>query len=98
MSLVPFVLFSSGPQLDNPLREIDNIIGQLMNGLKQMNLHRCINVIVVGDHGTSACCRQQHDGSFDVSKGERYSDIIAFRCSERLEDGSHFGKITFIIS
>uniref|UniRef100_A0A671UDW6 Ectonucleotide pyrophosphatase/phosphodiesterase 2 n=1 Tax=Sparus aurata TaxID=8175 RepID=A0A671UDW6_SPAAU len=38
-------------ELDNPLREIDNIIGQLMNGLKQMNLHRCINVIVVGDHG-----------------------------------------------
>uniref|UniRef100_A0A7N8Y8V6 SMB domain-containing protein n=1 Tax=Mastacembelus armatus TaxID=205130 RepID=A0A7N8Y8V6_9TELE len=31
--------------------EIDNIIGQLMNGLKQMNLHRCVNVIVVGDHG-----------------------------------------------
>lgn len=39
-------------QLDNPLREIDNIIGQLMNGLKQMKLHRCVNVIIVGDHGT----------------------------------------------
>ncbi|XP_008420855.1 ectonucleotide pyrophosphatase/phosphodiesterase family member 2 [Poecilia reticulata] len=38
-------------ELDNPLREIDNIIGQLMNGLKQMNLHRCVNVIIVGDHG-----------------------------------------------
>uniref|UniRef100_A0A8C7Z032 Ectonucleotide pyrophosphatase/phosphodiesterase 2 n=1 Tax=Oryzias sinensis TaxID=183150 RepID=A0A8C7Z032_9TELE len=38
--------------LDNPLREIDNIIGQMMNGLKQMNLHRCVNVILVGDHGT----------------------------------------------
>lgn len=30
------------------------MIGQLMNGLKQMNLHRCVNVIVVGDHGTTA--------------------------------------------
>lgn len=39
------------PQLDNPLRELDNVIGQLMNGLKQMKLHRCVNVIVVGDHG-----------------------------------------------
>ncbi|XP_055013525.1 ectonucleotide pyrophosphatase/phosphodiesterase family member 2-like [Boleophthalmus pectinirostris] len=38
-------------ELDNPLREIDNVIGQLMNGLKQMNLHRCVNVIIVGDHG-----------------------------------------------
>ncbi|KAK1789432.1 hypothetical protein P4O66_015361, partial [Electrophorus voltai] len=37
-------------ELDNPLREIDNIIGQLMNGLKQMNLHRCVNIILVGDH------------------------------------------------
>uniref|UniRef100_A0A6Q2WUT3 SMB domain-containing protein n=1 Tax=Esox lucius TaxID=8010 RepID=A0A6Q2WUT3_ESOLU len=41
--------FSS--ELDNPLREIDNVVGQLMNGLKQMNLHRCVNIIVVGDHG-----------------------------------------------
>lgn len=41
-------------QLDNPLRELDNVIGQLMNGLKQMNLHRCVNVIVVGDHGSMA--------------------------------------------
>ena len=40
-------------QLDNPLREIDNIIGQLMNGLKQMDLHRCVNIIIVGDHGRS---------------------------------------------
>uniref|UniRef100_A0A8C2KKP3 SMB domain-containing protein n=1 Tax=Cyprinus carpio TaxID=7962 RepID=A0A8C2KKP3_CYPCA len=39
-------------ELDNTLRKIDNIIGQLMNGLKQMNLHRCVNVILVGDHGT----------------------------------------------
>ncbi|CAF93837.1 unnamed protein product, partial [Tetraodon nigroviridis] len=38
-------------ELDNPLRELDNVIGQLMNGLKQMHLHRCVNVIVVGDHG-----------------------------------------------
>lgn len=43
----------AGMQLDNPLRELDNVIGQLMNGLKQMDLHRCVNVIVVGDHGTT---------------------------------------------
>lgn len=27
-----------------------------MNGLKQMNLHRCVNVIVVGDHGQTRLC------------------------------------------
>uniref|UniRef100_A0AAR2L6Q0 SMB domain-containing protein n=1 Tax=Pygocentrus nattereri TaxID=42514 RepID=A0AAR2L6Q0_PYGNA len=43
-----------GPQsleLNNPLREIDRVIGQLMDGLKQMKLHRCVNIILVGDHG-----------------------------------------------
>lgn len=39
-------------QLNNPLRAIDRIIGQLMDGLKQMKLHRCVNIILVGDHGT----------------------------------------------
>lgn len=29
------------------------MIGQLMNGLKQMKLHRCVNIILVGDHGTT---------------------------------------------
>jgi len=24
-----------------------------MNGLKQMKLHRCVNIILVGDHGTT---------------------------------------------
>ncbi|XP_062320727.1 ectonucleotide pyrophosphatase/phosphodiesterase family member 2 isoform X2 [Osmerus eperlanus] len=39
------------PELNNPLKEIDKIVGQLMNGLKQMRLHRCVNIILVGDHG-----------------------------------------------
>uniref|UniRef100_A0A667Z7E2 Ectonucleotide pyrophosphatase/phosphodiesterase 2 n=1 Tax=Myripristis murdjan TaxID=586833 RepID=A0A667Z7E2_9TELE len=38
-------------QLNNPLRMIDRIVGQLMDGLKQMKLHRCVNIIMVGDHG-----------------------------------------------
>ncbi|KAJ8291058.1 hypothetical protein GJAV_G00020900 [Gymnothorax javanicus] len=43
-----------GPQsteLNGPLKDMDKIIGQLMDGLKQMNLHRCVNLILVGDHG-----------------------------------------------
>ncbi|XP_051577340.1 ectonucleotide pyrophosphatase/phosphodiesterase family member 2 isoform X1 [Myxocyprinus asiaticus] len=38
-------------ELDSALREIDKVIGQLMDGLKQMKLHRCVNIILVGDHG-----------------------------------------------
>ncbi|XP_075438501.1 autotaxin isoform X5 [Ascaphus truei] len=41
--------FSS--EMTNPLKEIDKIVGQLMDGLKQMKLHRCVNVLFVGDHG-----------------------------------------------
>uniref|UniRef100_A0A8C1VC06 SMB domain-containing protein n=1 Tax=Cyprinus carpio TaxID=7962 RepID=A0A8C1VC06_CYPCA len=55
-------------ELDNTLRKIDNIIGQLMNGLKQMNLHRCVNVILVGDHGMeeSHCERTEYLGSYGL--------------------------------
>ncbi|XP_076862144.1 autotaxin isoform X2 [Brachyhypopomus gauderio] len=55
-------------ELDNPLREIDNIIGQLMNGLKQMNLHRCVNVIIVGDHGMEEahCDRTEYLSSYGL--------------------------------
>ncbi|CAG6016118.1 unnamed protein product [Menidia menidia] len=37
--------------LNSPLRVIDRTVGQLMDGLKQMKLHRCVNIILVGDHG-----------------------------------------------
>ncbi|KAF7227510.1 autotaxin isoform X2 [Nothobranchius furzeri] len=40
-----------GTDLNNPLRAIDRVVGQLMDGLKQMKLHRCVNIILVGDHG-----------------------------------------------
>ncbi|KAG8004828.1 Ectonucleotide pyrophosphatase/phosphodiesterase family member 2, partial [Nibea albiflora] len=61
-----------GQPLDNPLREIDNIIGQLMNGLKQMNLHRCVNVIVVGDHGMEEahCDRTEFLSSYPLNIDE----------------------------
>ncbi|GLD59507.1 venom phosphodiesterase 1-like isoform X1 [Lates japonicus] len=33
------------------IQGVDKIIGQLMNGLKQTGLHRCLNIIIVADHG-----------------------------------------------
>ncbi|XP_076610713.1 venom phosphodiesterase 1 [Chaetodon auriga] len=33
------------------LQRVDKIIGQLMNGLKQLGLHRCVNIIILADHG-----------------------------------------------
>uniref|UniRef100_A0A8D3ASA9 SMB domain-containing protein n=1 Tax=Scophthalmus maximus TaxID=52904 RepID=A0A8D3ASA9_SCOMX len=59
-------------ELDNPLRELDNIIGQLMSGLKQMNLHRCVNVIIVGDHGMEEahCDRTEFLSSYPLNIDE----------------------------
>ncbi|XP_047676150.1 ectonucleotide pyrophosphatase/phosphodiesterase family member 3-like [Tachysurus fulvidraco] len=36
--------------LISAIQGVDNVIGQLMNGLKQLDLHECINIIVVADH------------------------------------------------
>ncbi|KAL4630020.1 ectonucleotide pyrophosphatase/phosphodiesterase family member 3-like [Arapaima gigas] len=33
------------------IQGVDRIIGQLMNGLKQLDLHQCVNIMVVADHG-----------------------------------------------
>uniref|UniRef100_A0A674D9U6 Ectonucleotide pyrophosphatase/phosphodiesterase 2 n=1 Tax=Salmo trutta TaxID=8032 RepID=A0A674D9U6_SALTR len=53
-------------------KEIDNVIGQLMNGLKQMNLHRCVNIIVVGDHGMEEahCERTEFLSTYPVNVDE----------------------------
>ncbi|XP_067111326.1 venom phosphodiesterase 1 [Osmerus mordax] len=43
------------------IQGVDQIIGQLMNGLKQINLHQCLNIIIVADHGMEAmsCDRKE---------------------------------------
>ncbi|XP_041101596.1 ectonucleotide pyrophosphatase/phosphodiesterase family member 2-like isoform X2 [Polyodon spathula] len=38
-------------ELNGPLKDVDRIVGQFMDGLKQMKLHRCVNIMIVGDHG-----------------------------------------------
>ncbi|MEJ1285319.1 ectonucleotide pyrophosphatase/phosphodiesterase 2 [Cricetulus griseus] len=47
----PYAAETRQDKMTNPLREIDKTVGQLMDGLKQLKLHRCVNVIFVGDHG-----------------------------------------------
>ncbi|XP_036411142.1 ectonucleotide pyrophosphatase/phosphodiesterase family member 2-like [Megalops cyprinoides] len=56
-------------ELNNPLKEIDKIIGQLMDGLKQMKLHRCVNIILVGDHGMEEahCDRTEFLSSYPLN-------------------------------
>ncbi|XP_020652181.2 autotaxin isoform X2 [Pogona vitticeps] len=54
--------YGPSEMLHHTLREIDKILGQLMDGLKQLNLHRCVNIIFVGDHGMeeATCDRTEY--------------------------------------
>uniref|UniRef100_A0A3B4UI61 Venom phosphodiesterase 1-like n=1 Tax=Seriola dumerili TaxID=41447 RepID=A0A3B4UI61_SERDU len=58
--LVPLRL-NLGKVTQNSLQGVDKIIGQLMNGLKQIGLHRCLNIIIVADHGMedTSCNRKE---------------------------------------
>uniref|UniRef100_A0A8C4NBV0 Ectonucleotide pyrophosphatase/phosphodiesterase 3 n=1 Tax=Eptatretus burgeri TaxID=7764 RepID=A0A8C4NBV0_EPTBU len=49
-------------QVIEALQLVDKIVGQLMDGLKQRNLQKCVNIIVVADHGMDAvnCKRVEH--------------------------------------
>uniref|UniRef100_A0A8D1LUT2 Ectonucleotide pyrophosphatase/phosphodiesterase 1 n=1 Tax=Sus scrofa TaxID=9823 RepID=A0A8D1LUT2_PIG len=33
------------------LQRVDDMVGMLMDGLKELNLHRCLNLILISDHG-----------------------------------------------
>ncbi|XP_068431430.1 venom phosphodiesterase 1 [Clinocottus analis] len=43
------------------IQGVDKVIGQLMNGLKQIGLHRCLNMVIVADHGMedTSCDRKE---------------------------------------
>lgn len=41
----------SSKQILNTLRLVDSYIGQLMNKLYEENMHNCVNIIIVADHG-----------------------------------------------
>uniref|UniRef100_A0A3Q2XQB8 Uncharacterized protein n=1 Tax=Hippocampus comes TaxID=109280 RepID=A0A3Q2XQB8_HIPCM len=53
---------SFGPVSGGSIKAVDKVVGQLMNGLKQLGLHRCVNVIVVADHGMeeTSCDRKEN--------------------------------------
>nr|XP_057903277.1 venom phosphodiesterase 1-like [Doryrhamphus excisus] len=51
---------------------VEKIVGQLMNGLKQIGLHRCANIVILADHGMeeTSCNRKENleDLLGDVSR------------------------------
>uniref|UniRef100_A0A8C4LTZ2 Ectonucleotide pyrophosphatase/phosphodiesterase family member 1 n=1 Tax=Equus asinus asinus TaxID=83772 RepID=A0A8C4LTZ2_EQUAS len=53
---------SHGPvssEVIRALQRVDNMVGMLMDGLKGLNLHRCLNLILISDHGMEqASCKK----------------------------------------
>lgn len=40
-----------GDTVNNEIEKADFYIGMLMDGLKQRNLDKCVNLIILADHG-----------------------------------------------
>ncbi|XP_041951559.1 ectonucleotide pyrophosphatase/phosphodiesterase family member 1 [Alosa sapidissima] len=59
-------------QVIEALIKMDRIIGLLMEGLKMRNLHKCVNVIVLSDHGMEQgrCDRAVHLNSYPVNTSD----------------------------
>lgn len=38
-------------QVIKALMDVDRIVGMLMDGLKQMQLDKCVNLLLLSDHG-----------------------------------------------
>ncbi|XP_028252787.1 ectonucleotide pyrophosphatase/phosphodiesterase family member 1 isoform X2 [Parambassis ranga] len=51
------------------LKTVDRILGMLMDGLKLRNLHHCVNIIVVSDHGMeeASCERATFVSTYQVN-------------------------------
>uniref|UniRef100_A0A667ZZ62 Ectonucleotide pyrophosphatase/phosphodiesterase 1 n=1 Tax=Myripristis murdjan TaxID=586833 RepID=A0A667ZZ62_9TELE len=65
-------------QVIEALLRVDKILGMLMDGLKQRNLHRCVNLVFLSDHGMEeASCKkavflssyQDNTDDFNVIQG-----------------------------
>ncbi|XP_026993795.2 ectonucleotide pyrophosphatase/phosphodiesterase family member 1 [Tachysurus fulvidraco] len=50
------------------LSKVDRIMGMLMDGLKQQNLHKCVNLVLLSDHGMeeASCERAAYVSSYQA--------------------------------
>lgn len=39
------------PKVIDALKNVDDMVGELMDGLTERNLHHCVNIIIISDHG-----------------------------------------------
>ncbi|XP_017267547.1 ectonucleotide pyrophosphatase/phosphodiesterase family member 1 [Kryptolebias marmoratus] len=68
----------NSPEVVSALEEVDWILGMIMSGLKTRNLHQCVNVMIVSDHGMEEVIAtqaefvsnyQEHTSDFTIIQG-----------------------------
>uniref|UniRef100_A0A8C7R021 SMB domain-containing protein n=1 Tax=Oncorhynchus mykiss TaxID=8022 RepID=A0A8C7R021_ONCMY len=60
------------------LTGVDKVIGQLMNGLKQLNLHQCLNIIIIADHGMEDTSCDRKEVLQDLLQVENVRDLYVY--------------------
>ncbi|XP_053193105.1 ectonucleotide pyrophosphatase/phosphodiesterase family member 1 [Scomber japonicus] len=60
-----------GPESDEvvmALKNVDRILGMMMDGLKQRDLHNCVNIIIISDHGMeeASCTKAAYVSSYQA--------------------------------
>ncbi|KAJ8000146.1 hypothetical protein DPEC_G00201820 [Dallia pectoralis] len=58
---------------------VDKIIGQLMNGLKQLNLHNCINIIIIADHGMEDTSCERKEALQDLLQVDNVRHLFVYQ-------------------
>ncbi|CAL8393491.1 unnamed protein product [Arctogadus glacialis] len=53
-------------EVKDALKNVDQVIGSLMEGLKQRGLHRCVNLVLLSDHGMeeASCSRAAYISTY----------------------------------
>ncbi|XP_063079798.1 ectonucleotide pyrophosphatase/phosphodiesterase family member 1 [Engraulis encrasicolus] len=59
-------------QVIQALMKVDGIMGLLMEGLKMRNLHKCVNVIILSDHGmeSGSCSKAVYLSQYPVNTAD----------------------------
>uniref|UniRef100_A0A8C6WR05 Ectonucleotide pyrophosphatase/phosphodiesterase family member 3 n=1 Tax=Neogobius melanostomus TaxID=47308 RepID=A0A8C6WR05_9GOBI len=60
------------------LQGVDLILGQLMNGLQQLRLHRCVNIIIVADHGMEEQSCERKEALYSLVSSLIYLNVKLF--------------------
>ncbi|KAK7100774.1 uncharacterized protein [Littorina saxatilis] len=82
------------PQIAAKLEEVDSHIGDLMQGLYQDNLHHCVNIILIADHGMSGIsCDRVISLAADISKDDLRKMYVYDGAVGRISNKYSYGRV-----